>query len=298
VRLALPHGSLEFRDGEPVLMGILNVGLDSVADSTVMPDVDARVARGMQMVADGAGIVDVGAISGRTDTPAISEPAETELLVPVVRELSRAGVIVSVDTWRPAVVEAVLAAGAAIINDISGLADPAVARLAAGAGAGLVVMHTGAPPKERFFPHYEDPVRAVRDFLAAKLERAVAEGVLPEQLIIDPGLDYTKTPAETIDVLRQFGHLRALGRPLLLAVSRKYFIGRITGRAPEDRLAGTLAAVRYGVAHGGGIVRVHDVRATADFLAVQAALTSSEPVGLRGEDDDESLMWIRPKRAG
>jgi dihydropteroate synthase len=279
-------------------MGILNVGHDSVADGRLLGDLHERVNAGIDLVRDGATIVDVGAISGRTDTPTISERREIDLVAPVVAELSGAGVAVSVDTWRPRVVEAVLEAGAALINDISGLADTAVARLAAQAGAGLVIMHTRAAPKQVLFPGYADPVQDVLERLRRGIDRACSEGLDIEQIVLDPGLDYSKTPQESIEVLRRLGELAALGRPLLLAVSRKYFIGMISGRPPERRLGGTLAAIAFGLRQGAHILRVHDVAEVAEFLLVAEALNGSGRVAMRGDPDDESLKWIAPKRPG
>jgi dihydropteroate synthase len=301
-------------------MGILNCGNDSVADGMLLADTDARVRRGTELVAAGAQIVDVGAISGRTDTPALSEAQEIALVAPVVRALARggtdpvlsgsgpagplpepappgAGITVSVDTWRPAVVEAVLQAGAAIINDVSGLADPAVASLAADYGAGLVIMHTRATPKERAFPGYEDPVGDVISFLSERIETALAAGVRAEQIILDPGLDYTKTPQESVEVLRRLDELQTFGRPILLAVSRKYFLGMITGKPPEQRLPATLAAIQFGLDRGAAILRVHDVGEVAEFLSVAVALAGEERIAMQGGGHDQGLMWIAPKQA-
>jgi dihydropteroate synthase len=295
MELDLPGGRLECGPDRPLIMGILNCGDDSVADGMLLPDTSARVRRGTELVAAGAQIVDVGAISGRTDTPALSEAEEIALIEPVVRAL--AGTIVSVDTWRPAVVEAVLEAGAAIVNDVSGLADPEVANLAARHGAGLVIMHTRAAPKERAFPGYESPVDDVISFLSERIESALQAGVRPEQIILDPGLDYTKTPHETIEVLRGLDELQSFGRPILLAVSRKYFLGMITGKPPEHRLAATLAAIQFGLSRGAAILRVHDVGEVAEFLGVALALAGEDPIAMTGDPSDQGLMWIAPKPA-
>lgn len=296
MELELPGGTLHCDAGRPVLMGILNCGLDSVADGRLLKDTQARVARGRELKQQGAEIVDVGAISGRTDTPALSEAQEVELVEPVVRALARDGITVSVDTWRPAVVEAVLAAGAAIVNDVSGLADPEVARLAARHRAGLVIMHTRAAPKQRSLPGYEDPVADVVAFLTGRIETALKAGMNPGQIIVDPGLDYAKTPSESVEVLRRLDELEPLGRPILLAVSRKYFLGMITGSPPERRLPATLAAIQFGLAKGAAIVRVHDVAEVAEFLRVALALPGEEPVPMAGDPGDERLMWLAPKR--
>jgi dihydropteroate synthase len=158
-----------------------------------------------------------------------------------------------------------------MINDVSGLRDPAVAGACARHGASLVVMHTRAEPKVKAFPDYDDVVADVRDFLAERVALAEAHGVPADRIVIDPGPDFTKTPEETVEVLRGLHELTSLGRPILLALSRKDFIGALTGRRPADRLGGTLGAVAA-LAPYADILRIHDVAAVSDFLAVREAL--------------------------
>jgi dihydropteroate synthase len=153
-------------------------------------------------------------------------------------------------------------------------------------------MHTRAAPKEERFPGYEDPVADVVAFLEERLGVAREAGVADDQLIVDPGLDYAKTPEDSIEVLRRLRELQSLGRPILLAVSNKYFVGMVTGRAPDERLPGTLAALAHGVDLGAGIARVHDVRAAADYLAVRAVLRANGTPALAGDRDDASLKWL------
>jgi dihydropteroate synthase len=186
--------------------------------------------------------------------------------------------VVSVDTWKPAVARAALAAGAAMINDVSGLRDPELADACAATGAALVVMHTRAEPKVKDFPHYEDVAADVVEFVRERMALARERGVDEEAIVVDPGPDFAKTPAETVEVLRSLDGLAALGRPILLAVSRKDFVGALTGRPPRERLAGTLAAVGAGVDAGAAIIRVHDVAATVDYLKVRAALAGEAAV--------------------
>jgi dihydropteroate synthase len=181
------------------------------------------------------------------------------------------GITVSVDTWKAEVAEPVLAAGATLINDVSGLRDPAVADACARHDAGLVVMHTRAEPKVKAFPAYDDVVADVRALLAERTALAVSLGVAAEKIVVDPGPDFTKTPAETVEVLRRLDEFADLGYPLLLALSRKDFVGAVTGRPPADRLGGTLGAIAA-VAHHASILRVHDVAAVADFLRVREAI--------------------------
>ena len=186
----------------------------------------------------------------------------------------------SVDTYKPAVAFAAITAGAAIVNDVSGLRDPELADVCAGTGAGLVLMHTRAAPKEKLLdPTLDGLVGAdVKRFLRELISVAMAHGVSFEQLMVDPGPDFGKTPAQTVEVLRELSDLHALERPILLAVSRKDFVGAITQRPPRARLAGTLAAIEHGVDLGVHVLRVHDVANVADYLAVRAALAGEAEV--------------------
>jgi len=259
--------------GAPLLMGVVNATPDSFSDAGELPDVQARLAHARALVADGARIVDVGgesAFGGRPPVPADEEEAR---VVPVIERVARElDVLISVDTYKPAVAEAAISAGAHIVNDVSGLRDPALAELCAATGAALVLVHTRVEPKRTLLDpaHYADVVADVRDFLEDRIGLAEAAGMHPEQLMLDPGPDFAKTPAQTVAVLRRLDVLHALGRPLLLPVSRKDFLGAITGRGPRERGAATLAAVGWAADAGAHAVRVHDVRAAADYLAVRA----------------------------
>jgi dihydropteroate synthase len=230
------------------------------------------------MAADGAALIDVGGESGRSDRAAVPEPEEIERVVPLIAALAGEGLLVSVDTWRAPVARAALEAGAAMINDVSALSDPGVAEACAAAGAGLVVTHTRVPPKTKGFPDYDDVVADVALLLRERAAAAGELGVETDQLVFDPGIDLAKTPAESVEVLRRLTELHELGRPLLLAVSRKDFLGALTDRPPAERDAGTLAAI--GVASEGGahVLRVHDVAAASDYLRVRAALAGDEEV--------------------
>jgi dihydropteroate synthase len=192
----------------------------------------------------------------------------------VVERLAADGLIVSVDTWRGPVARAALEAGAAMINDVSGLSDESVAAACADTGAALVITHTQIPPKTKAFPHYYDVVTSVRDFLDERIAAARAAGVDEDHIVLDPGIDIAKRPSESIELIRRLPALASLGRPLLLAVSRKDFIGALTGRPPADRDAGTLAAVGAAVEGGAHLIRVHDVAGARDYLRVHAALAS------------------------
>jgi dihydropteroate synthase len=271
----------------PWLMGIVNASPDSFSDGGLYAGLDAQLALAGELIEAGADILDIGGESASTGRPAVAVAEEIERVVPLVeRVVDQLGALVSVDTYKPPVARAAIAAGARIVNDVSGLRDPALAEVCADTGAALVVMHTRAAPRERLQDPdlYEDIVAEVLAFLAHRCELAIQAGVSPEQLILDPGPDFAKTPAQTIALLAEIGRLHELERPLLMAISRKDFIGALTGRAPRERLPGTLAALAHGVEHGAHIFRVHDVAAAADFLAVRSALS-----GERELDGDLAL---------
>jgi len=265
----------------PVLMGIVNATPDSFSDGGAYASTSACVDRAGQLVDAGAAIVDVGGQSGITGVPEVPVAEEIDRVAPVVEGIHRAqpDLVVSVDTYRPAVVEAVLAAGASIVNDVSGLLHPDVAGLCANAGAGLVVMHTRARPKVKVLDpalyDREGTATTVTDdvveLLVDRLAEATAQGLAAEATIVDPGPDFAKTPHQTVQVLRDIERVRALGRPVLLALSRKDFIGAVTGKPPRQRLAGTLAAVGH-LAGPGTILRIHDVAAVAAYLRADARL--------------------------
>jgi dihydropteroate synthase len=260
----------------PWLMGIVNASPDSFSDGGRHATREAQLALASELLAAGADILDIGGESAGTGHPPVDPDEEIERVVPLVeRVASELGAIVSVDTYKPAVARAAIAAGARIVNDVSGLRDPALAEVCAQTGAGLVVMHTRAAPRQRMQDPdlYEDITAEVLGFLRDRVALAVEVGVTVEQLILDPGPDFAKTPAQTVTLLSEVARLHELGRPLLMAVSRKDFIGALTGRPPRERLPGTLAALAHGVQAGAHIFRVHDVAAAADFLVVRRALS-------------------------
>jgi dihydropteroate synthase len=281
VLLDTAAGRFELERERPWLMGIVNATPDSFSDDGLHRTLDDRVALAAELLEAGARLIDIGGESGVTGVPPVAAEEETARVVPLIeRVVGELGALVSVDTYKPAVARAAVAAGAAIVNDVSGLRDPALADVCAQTGAGLVIMHTRARPKEKLLdPGLDGRVVAdVETFLRARIALALERGVALEQIVLDPGPDFGKTPAQTVEVLRALPALRALGRPILLAVSRKDFIGAITMRPPRERLAGTLAAIGHGVDAGAHLLRVHDVAEVADFLAVRAALAGRAPV--------------------
>jgi dihydropteroate synthase len=264
-------------------MGIVNASPESFSDGGEVGGLDAQVERALALVEQGADLIDVGGESGVTDRDPVSAETEAARVVPLVERLAARDVTVSVDTWKGSVARAAVDAGAAMINDVSGLLDPEVADVCGGSGAALVVMHTPVPPKVKGFPGFDDVAADVLSFLRERISLAREHGVGDDQIVVDPGPDFGKTPAETVETLRRLGELSALGRPVLLAVSRKDFVGAITSRPPAARGAGTLAAVGEGVDAGAAILRVHDVAEVHDFLAVRGALRGEREVapGLR-----------------
>lgn len=284
----------------PVLMGVVNANPDSFSDPGHRP-LDAQLDQVRAMVAEGAGVIDVGGQSGITNVPEVDPSEEIDRVLPLVEAIvaELPEVVISVDTYKPAVVAAVLAAGAHIVNDVSGLRAPELAPLVASHGAGLVVMHTAAPPKQRLQATdlYGDIVTEVRDFLAAKVDEALAAGVHEASILVDPGPDFTKTPAQTVEVLRHLADLNPRALPMLLAISRKDFIGALTHTRPKERLAGTLAATAAVGSGSGVILRVHDVGEVRRFLTVLDVLRSDDPVDPELRLADE-LRWAAGRPDG
>jgi dihydropteroate synthase len=271
-----------------LVMGILNATPDSFSEPGVDRDLEGQVRRGLALLEQGADLLDIGGESGVTNRPPVEPWEEIERVAPLVARLAAEGAVLSVDTYKPAVARAAIEAGAAIVNDPSGLIDPGVADVCASSGAALVVTHTRARPKQKLErPRYDDVVDDVKRLLTERLEVARASGMPDDRLLVCPGPDLGKDPAQTIELLRRLDELHELGLPILLAVSRKDFVGALTDRPPRARLAGTLAAVAHGLDRGAHVLRVHDVAATRDFLTVRRALRGdlAVPADLQLADD-------------
>ena len=270
-----------FTWSRPLVMGVVNANPDSFSDPGART-ADGVVRRALALVDAGAGALDIGAQSAITNRPPADPLEEAAAVVPVVREVVDAcpGVLVSVDTFKPEVAEAALAAGAHLVNDVSGLRDQTLACLCAEADAALVVMHTAAPPLVRLQEPglYRRVGTEVASFLAERVAAALAAGVGAESIVVDPGVDFTKTPAQTLELLRDLGPVVDLGRPVLLALSRKDFVGALTARPPAGRDAGTLGAIAALGHVPDQILRVHDVAATVDMLTVLDAIAGPDPV--------------------
>jgi len=272
MRLVLRDRILDL--AEPAVMGVLNVTPDSFSDGGRHADVDAAVARGEQMAAEGAAIVDVGGESTRPGAAPVSAQEEIRRVVPVIERLvARVPVPISVDTSKPEVIRAAVAAGASMVNDVRALGLPGALEAAAGSGAAVCLMHMqGEPATMQDAPRYGGVVAEVREFLASRVAACEAAGIPRERICIDPGIGFGKTAAHNLELLAKLAGLGVAGRPILVGVSRKSVVGIITGRAPGDRLAGSIAFAALAAAGGASIIRAHDVAATLDAVRVGSAL--------------------------
>ncbi|HEX2266313.1 MAG TPA: dihydropteroate synthase [Solirubrobacterales bacterium] len=255
-------------------MGVVNVTPDSFSDGGLYLDPEAAVARGRELAAVGAEILDVGGESTRPGAEAVSAEEELRRVVPVIRGLRDLDCRVSVDTSKAEVAAAALEAGAEIVNDVTALrGDPEMAALCAEREAGVVLMHMlGDPRTMQDDPRYDDVVAEVKAFLAERIEAATAAGIDEERIWLDPGIGFGKTAAHNMELLRRLGELRELGRPLVVGTSRKSFIGRIDGSAADERLGGTIASSVLAAAEGAEVLRVHDVAEMRQALAVATAI--------------------------
>lgn len=259
---------------DPVVMGILNVTPDSFSDGGELLTVEAAVQRGVQLVQEGAGMLDVGGESTRPGAETVEVGEEIDRILPVIRELAvRVPVPISVDTRKAAVAEAALAAGAKVVNDVSGLSfDPVLADVVARHRAGVVLMHMRGTPKDmKGHTEYQDLVVDVVAELGVAVDRAEQSGISPESIVLDPGIGFAKTSVQNLELLGRVSAIRALGFPVLIGPSRKSFLGDLLNVPPKDRAVGTAAACVVGYQGGARLFRVHDVATTVQALAVAHA---------------------------
>jgi len=262
-------GRFELSLERPSLMGILNVTPDSFSDGAQHFEADAAIAHGLRLVDEGADILDLGAESTRPGADPVSQEEELRRLLPVIEGLRHCGVPLSVDTFKPAVMRAVLDAGVDMINDIYAFRQPGAIEAVAGSSCGLCVMHMqGEPRTMQQAPRYTDVVVQVRDFLRERVDALRSHGVAQGRILLDPGFGFGKTPAQNYHLLRDLPDLFFDEYPWLVALSRKSMIGFVTGRPPAERLGGSIAGALAGVARGASMLRVHDVAATADAIKV------------------------------
>lgn len=262
--------------GRPLVMGIVNVTPDSFSDGGRFASTEAALAHGVELVRQGADLLDIGGESTRPGAAPV--PAEEELrrVLPVIEGLAeRVAVPLSVDTSKAAVARRCLTAGARIVNDVTALrGDSALAEVVGAAGAGVILMHMqGTPATMQTAPRYDDAVADIGRFLETRLQWAADHGIAEERVVVDPGIGFGKTLIHNLEILSRLGELQRLGRPVCLGVSRKGFIGKILGRAIEERRAGSLAAVCLAVCRGAAqVLRVHDVQETRDAVTLLAAI--------------------------
>ena len=261
----------------PCVMGIVNVTPDSFSDGGLHYDRSVAIEAGLRMVAEGAAIIDVGGESTRPGAAPVSVQEEIDRVVPVIEGLAqRTDTVLSVDTSKPEVIRAAMAAGAHLVNDIRALRAPGALAEAARAQAAVCVMHMqGEPATMQAGPRYQDVVQEVREFLRERVAAALAAGIAPESICVDPGIGFGKTLGHNLDLLRNVRAFTDLGGPVLIGVSRKSMIGIITGRPATDRLAGSLALAALAVEHGAAIIRAHDVADTVAAVRVAAAWNGS-----------------------
>jgi dihydropteroate synthase len=253
-------------------MGVVNITPDSFSDGGRFFDRHAAIAQARKLAEEGADIVDIGGESTRPGAAPVSEQEELDRVMPVLQALKDLQVPISVDTRRPRVMREALADGASMINDVEALATPGAIEAVAASDCGICLMHKqGDPATMQRDPHYDDVVREVKDFLQARVAACEAAGITRERLCVDPGFGFGKTAAHNLELLRKLRELATLGVPLLVGLSRKSTLGRITGRAVDDRLAASLAAALLALQGGANILRVHDVGETRDVIAVWQA---------------------------
>jgi dihydropteroate synthase len=259
-------------------MGIVNLSADSFSGDG-LADVDAAVVKARGLIGDGADIIDIGAESARTNRAAISEDEEAAHLVRFIERWKAdiRGPLLSINTWRPAVARAALAAGGDILNDIGALPTDENARICAATGAALLVMHSvGAPKVAHTHVGYDDVIARLDAFFAEKIALAESAGVPREALILDPGIDFAKQRADNLRIYRELDRFAHFARPILLPVSRKTVIGDVLGLpSPADRDAGTVACIVQGMLRGAAIFRVHNVRAAAQAVRMIAAVENA-----------------------
>jgi dihydropteroate synthase len=264
-----------------LVMGIVNVTPDSFSDGGMFDDAEAAVKRALQLLEEGADVLDVGGESTRPRSDPVDEDEERARVLPVIEGLRREApeALLSVDTRKASVADEALAAGADVVNDIGAGADPDMFGVVASARAGMVLMHMRGEPKTmQADPHYDDVVTEVRGFLAERLEAAVAAGIGRDRLCIDPGIGFGKNLAHNLALLRSIRSFAELGVPVLVGASRKRFIGELSGAGdPADRLEGSVAAAVWCASQGVEMVRVHDVAPTVRALRVVDAIVREQP---------------------
>ncbi len=262
-----------------LIMGVVNVTADSFSDGGHFADTESAVAHALRLAAEGAEIIDLGGESTRPGAEPVDEAEEMRRVLPVIARLAGdARFAISIDTMKPAVAQAAVAAGAEIINDVTGLRDPAMREVVRVTGAAAIAMHMQGTPRDmQLAPHYGDITTEIREFFRQTFDGCLRCGIDPMRLAFDPGIGFGKTLAHNLALVRNLDSMRVAGRPLVLGVSRKSFISKALGiAAVEDRAWPTVALTSYGRAHGANVFRVHDARPNAEALRMTEAILNPE----------------------
>ena len=270
-------GNFQFDLSRPLVMGIVNVTPDSFSDGGQHFQHDAALAHAQHLIAEGADIIDIGGESTRPGARPVGVQEELDRVLPIIEGLRGAPAPISVDTYKPQVMQAAIAAGAQMVNDINALQDTAAMNAVAAGNVAVCLMHKqGNPQTMQTQPQYQNVVAEISEFLRERIAAAEAAGIGRERIVIDPGFGFGKTLAHNLDLLRHLDKLCELGVPVLAGLSRKSMLGALTGREAGDRVMASVAAALITVQRGASIVRVHDVRETVDALKIWNAINESE----------------------
>jgi dihydropteroate synthase len=272
--------------GRPLMMGVVNVTPDSFSDGGRYFDVEAAVAHAIQLVKEGADLLDIGAESTRPGADPVDEVEELRRAIPVVTAVARAVTVpISIDTSKAAVAQAALDAGAVLVNDVTALrGDPAMVEVIARTGAGIVLMHMqGTPRTMQKVPQYEDVLGEVAAFFEERIRFATTHGIGQRQIVLDPGIGFGKLLVHNLTLLARLHRFACFGCPLLVGVSRKTFLGQLVDRPVQERQWATAAAVAMAVERGAGILRVHDVSAMKDVMQVTVAISQETTVHMKAQ---------------
>ncbi len=272
--------------GRPLLMGVVNVTPDSFSDGGRYLDAEAAVTHAIQLVEEGADLLDIGAESTRPGADPVDEAEELRRAIPVVTAVARAVTVpISIDTSKASVAQAALDAGAVLVNDVTALrGDPAMAEVIARTGAGIVLMHMqGTPRTMQQVPYYEDVIGEVAAFFEERIRFATTHGIGQRQIVLDPGIGFGKLLVHNLTLLARLHRFACFGCPLLVGVSRKTFLGQLVDRPVQERQWATAAAVAMAVERGAGILRVHDVRAMKDVMQVTVAISQETTVSMKAQ---------------
>lgn len=269
-------GKFQLPLDRPLIMGVVNVTPDSFSDGGKYIELKHALTHARALIAEGADLLDIGGESTRPGAEPVSLEEERRRVLPVIEALADAAIPISVDTQKPALMREAVAAGASMVNDVCGFRAPGAFEAVAASQAAICIMHMqGGPRTMQHDPHYADVIQDVRGYLTERVRAAEAAGIARDRIVVDPGFGFGKTQAHNLALLRQLGKFKNLGGVLLAGLSRKSLLGKITGREPADRVFASVAAAIIAVQNGAQMVRVHDVAATRDALAVLRAVESN-----------------------